>query len=443
MSKLIITNSRTEEMVGDLALLTPEERLAGGWGAQRMFWFAADGDVLVLPWIAEDEYVDYVLGLTGTDRSTLTLLVPPPGYLGPELLTPDRLADEQFREELREVLAGRDIDKMLTAYDDTFVVELAKAMGVEHALPGFAFSEQGGDALVNSKAAFRAVAAGIGVAIAPGIIASTPDQAEGTIARILGRGDNVIVKKEFAGGGFGNEILAAAEGVRPTGARNVVVLPDVDAIKLYVAERWSWLTGERDDRLVIEQYFADAVTVYAEFVVTDEGCDLLGTGEIVMEPVAIGEIVPPQSITPDAHDELVVMGRRICEAFRGVGYRGNISADAIRTQDGDIVFSETNGRLTGSTHLHAVLRDRMTHPRHRGDRVMVERAAWTVPSFASAVEQLAANGLAFDKETATGVVLTANYVPVNSMVMYCVVSEDFESAKGIVEAIAALSVEAA
>ncbi|GAA3853445.1 hypothetical protein GCM10022243_18830 [Saccharothrix violaceirubra] len=440
MAKLIIANSRTEEMVGDLSLLTPDERVAGGWGAQRLFWFASDGDVLVLPWVAQDRYVDYVLGLTGTDRASLTLVVPPTGYLGEELLTPDRLADEGFRARLREALAGKGIDRIVTAYDDAYVVDLAKHLGIEHALPGFAFSEQGGDALVNSKAAFRAVAAGVGVAIAPGTIAGRPELAESTIGAILGRGDSVIVKKEFAGGGFGNEILATDATVRPAGARNVVLLADADAIKAYVAEKWSWLTGGRDDRLVIEQYFTGSATVYAEFVVADDASHLLGTGEILMEPVAIGEIVPPRSITPEQHVELVDAGRRLCDAFRGLGYRGNISADAIRTGDGRIVFSETNGRLTGSTHLHAVLRDRMLRPDFRGERVMVERAVWSVPSFEGAVDALVAAGLAFDPETGTGVVLTGNYVPVNGKVMYCVVGKDFESAEAVAASLAGLAV---
>ncbi len=34
--KLIIANSRTEEMVGNLSKLSERARKAGGWGAQRM-----------------------------------------------------------------------------------------------------------------------------------------------------------------------------------------------------------------------------------------------------------------------------------------------------------------------------------------------------------------------------------------------------------------------
>jgi hypothetical protein len=40
--KLIIANSRTEEMVGDLSKLSEQARKGGAWGAQRMLWFATD-----------------------------------------------------------------------------------------------------------------------------------------------------------------------------------------------------------------------------------------------------------------------------------------------------------------------------------------------------------------------------------------------------------------
>lgn len=248
MAKLIIANSRTEEMVGDLALLTEEERGMGAWGAQRMLWFTENGDVVVMPWIAEDAYVDYTLSVIGTERASLSFVVPPPGYLGTELLTPDRLADEAFRAELQEVLAGRVIDRVLAAYDDDSVVSLASAMGLRQALPGHDFSAQGGGALVNSKAAFRAVAAGLGVALAPGATASRQEQA---VEGLLVADHDVIVKKAVAGGGFGNEILIRSGAVKPAGARNVIALADEEAVVGYVEKRWSWMTGGRNARLLL------------------------------------------------------------------------------------------------------------------------------------------------------------------------------------------------
>lgn len=443
MPKLIIANSRTEEMVGDLALLTEEERGLGAWGAQRMLWFTEDGDVVVLPWVAEDPYVNYTLGLIGTDRASLSFVVPPPGYLGTELLTPDRLADDTFRSELRAIIAGRPIDRVLAAYDDDSVVGLAAAMGLRHALPGHDFSAQGGGALVNSKAAFRAVAAGLGVPVAPGGIASRPHQAVTAIEGLLGVGHDVIVKKAVAGGGFGNEILIRSGSVKPAGARNVITLADEGAVGGYVEERWSWMTGGRNAPVVIERYFAGSTTVYAEFFATDGECQLMGTGEILMEPIANGEVVPPQSIPKDTHDILIDGARRLCEAFRTIGYRGTICADAIWTSDGQLIFSETNGRITGSTHLHTTIPERVIGPAFRDRRVRLEHIGWPASSFADGTAQLLAAGLAFDPQTRTGVVFTGNYVPVNGKIMYCVIAEDFETAVEIERRISAFTAKAA
>ncbi|MBB4962468.1 preATP grasp domain-containing protein [Micromonospora polyrhachis] len=438
MTTLIVGNSRTEEMVGDLTTLSPDDLVSGGCGAQRMLWYARDGDILVLPWLPETAYLNYVTALTGTRLATLTLVVPPPGFLGGDILTPDRLADEGFRDELRTVLTTRRIDQVLAVYTDTAIAELATVLDIEPALPGHRFSAQGGDALVNSKAAFRAMAAGTGVSIAPGTVVTRPEQAEAAINALLGQGYPVMVKQEFHGGGFGNEILATTDALRPAGAPQVVVLPDGPAVTDYVTQRWTWLTGGRGHRLVVERYFADSVTIYAEFVITDEEIELLGVGEILMEPVAVGEIVPAQSIDPQVRDRLVVAGRRLCEPIRGLGYRGNLSTDAILTPEGEIVFSETNGRITGSTHLHAVIGARVVGANHRDHRVIMERGGWQAASFTGALEQLTAAGLAYDPATRTGIILTSCHVPADDTVVYCVVAEDLAAVREYQRRLAAL-----
>jgi biotin carboxylase len=348
------------------------------------------------------------------------------------LLTPDRLGSEAFHAQLRSALRGQSIDSIVSCYTDFAVADLAREMGITSALPGWRFSAENGDALINSKAVFRAVAAGIGLPIAPGVVTGSREHAELTINAILDEGHGVMVKREFAGGGFGNELLCRTEGARLAGAPNIAVLPDAAAVASYLGQRWSWLTGGRNDRLVIERYFADAVTVYAEFDATDEGCVLRGTGEILMEPVAVGEIIPPQSITGDKRSELVELARRICEQVRDMGYRGNICADAIVVPGGDIVFTETNGRLTASTHLHHNLIGHVVGPRYKGERVFLERAGLlTASSYPEAIEQLDASGLGYDPATRLGVVLTANYVPINGKITYCVVAEDLQAARSV------------
>lgn len=429
MAQVIIPNV-PEEMVGDIGQIPVEKRRAFGLGSQRMLWYAQDGDVVVLPTPPNAAFVDHVTALTGVDASTLRFVYPPAGRYGADILTADRLVDPRLAADLHEAVNDVDVSAVVCIYADLAVAHLAAATGLEHALPGVAFSSQDGDALANSKAVFRAVARGNGVPVTPGIVTRVPEVAEEHIEAILAAGSPVMVKQQFSGGGLGNEVLARTAGVRPQGATTVEVLPDRDAVRDYVRRRWDWLTGHKGHSTVIERFFEDAVTVYAEFVVTDEASVLRGTGEIFMEPAATGEIIPPQSVESDVLDRLVELGRMACEPYRAIGYRGTLCADGIVTPDGQIYFTEVNGRLTASSHLHVNLVDRVVGPGWLDQRVFLERASrWEVPDLAQALHRLSATGLGYNPRTRLGIVVTADYTAVTGRVTYCVVAEDLPSAR--------------
>lgn len=425
--KLIVGNSRTEEMSGDLTRLDPKARLTGAWAAQRMLWFAEDDDVLVLPWRPPPAYLDYVTRTIGTDAATLTIVVPPGGELGTDLLTPDRLAERGFRRDLAQVLHGRDVHRILSAFDDHTITGLADALGAEAALPGHAFSSQGGVALANSKAVFRALAAAAGIRTAPGVVTTNRHRVVEAVAELLAAGHPAMLKQETATGSRGNLVLSPYPMADAPGAWETVVLDEEGATTL-VADRWNWLSGGGGHRVVVERYFAGSVTVYAEFDVQDDASHLSGTGRILMDPTPIGEVVPAPDLSADTYAELVDEGRRLCDIFRGLGYRGFMSADAILTDGGELYFTETNGRVTGSTHLHTVIAARMLTHEQRSDRVIVERAAWAVPSYEAAVAGLERSELAFDRTDGTGIAITANYVPMSGTVMYAAVAETLEAA---------------
>lgn len=438
MTTLCIANNRTEEMVGDLTGAVPLELRYAGCGAQRMLWWAEDGDVLVLPWGPDPEFLAYVTGLTGVRADSLTFVVPPPGDQGDQVLTAERLADPGFLAELHRLLDGRTVDRVLAVSPNGAVAELAAALGVAHAMPGLDFAAQGGNALVNSKAGFRALAAGAGVPVPPGRVAGSRAEVEAAVEDLLGQGHSVMLKVEYQVGGLGNEILARDERVSAVGAERVVPLPDRAAVAAYVAERWTWLTGGRGQRVVVERYFPDCAPLYAEFAVGDTAVVLSGCGEMVMRPVVVGEITPP--VTPDAatRAELVEQGARLCESLRVIGYRGTVSADAVLTPKGEIYFHETNGRLTGSSHLHDVFRGRLLREEHRGSRHLLELAGLKVPSFAEAVAATGAAGLAFDRRSGTGVLFSTDYGPADGSVMYCAVADSPEAARALEAALLAL-----
>jgi hypothetical protein len=422
---LIVGNTRTVEMVGELAALSALERQSGGCAAFRLLWFARPGDIVVLPSWPRAEFLDYVTGMTGIEPSDLLLLVPPPGALGADLLTPDRTADPGFRHQLAEAVRQRSADQVLAVYKDVALAQLADSVGL--ALPGHAFSAQGGDAILNSKAGFRAIAAGAGTPIVPGAVVRGPAEATAVAGELLAAGHSVIVKQEFASGAHGNELLSRVPVARVAGAVRSVALKDASQLAEYFVEHWDRLTARSRNRLVIERYLTDCDTVYAEYWIGDRGCDLLGVAEILMDPYPIGEVVPGRASEPATRQALLAAGSKLCNAVHAMGYRGYLSMDSIRTPAGEVYATETNARMSGSTHLHQVILGRLLAGH---SRVLLEMHDWRVPSFAAAVQRLAEAGLAFSRERGTGVLLTTDLMP-DSTVTYCVVAADLPAAQAV------------
>lgn len=428
MATLLIANTRTEDMIGDLAAQTDLERRLAGCSATRLVWFAKDEDVVVLPWRPDDLFVDYVTRMTGTRRSSLRLVAPPPGVVGVDLLSPDRLANGAFRAELREVLADRTVQEISPIYKDPSIVALARALGCEEALAGRQFSGQGGSALVNSKAVFRAIAAGLGVPTAPGAVVTHQAEAAEHIAAELSEGFPVMLKQEHQAGGAGNEVLSPVEGITPVGARHAVVIKGRPAVDDYLTRRWDWLTGGRGHRLVIERYYPDSVPFYVEFLAGEAASELLGHGQMLMTPILEGVVSPGPDLPPEQLPELVDHGRRLCEAFRLLGYRGVLTPDAFLTPSGQLLFSETNGRISGATHMHTAISDCLGGPGQLSDRVLLERGFWEVPSFGLALDLLDSSGLGLNQATRTGVALVCDMVPANGTVRHCIVAENLDAA---------------
>jgi hypothetical protein len=422
VTRLLIGNDFDEDLRDD--------RGWSGWWVQRIAWFARDHDVLVLPEHPEDAFLDYVTGLTGTDRSTLRVVVPPPGRLGDGLLTADRLTDPVFHDELRTVLAGRTVDSVVAMSPHASVSALARAIGAQSALSGGAFTSQGGGTLVSSKAVFRSVAAGAGVPLPAGAVCSNPAAAEDAITEQLDQGHIVVLKLEFRSGGRGNEVLSPIEGVRPVGARRTVVLSGRPAVHAYLEESWEWLTDGGRHQVVVERYFRDSAAYFVEFLIGDEGIELGGHGEMQSAPYYTAQIIPAD-LDPETLDRLIQGGRRMCVPLHAMGYRGMLSADAIVTPDRQVLYTEWNGRLTGSTHTYFILGDKVVGKDYASDRVLLEHVwpqGWATSSFQSTVDRLTAAKLAYDPATRTGVIVVSAYDKEHQGVMYCVVAPDIDMA---------------
>lgn len=427
MTQLLVGHDHNEDL---------RTRKSASWYSQRLAWFATDGDVLVLPVQPDEDWLKYVTGLTGTRRRTLSVVVPPPGAAATGQLTKDRLRDPDFLTELRAAVAGRPIENVYALWPDARVVELAATLGAEQAVPGYRFLKQGGDAFANSKAVFRTVASGIGLPVPEGAVARSRESAEEEAMRLLDAGCSVVLKSEFLSGGWGNDIITRQEDIRRIGARRLIQVDGRSTVRDYLAERWDKLTAGGRHQLVVERYIPGSDAVFAEFSIRDDGVHYGGQGRLLTVPYGGVEIIPAVGIHPDRTAEMIAHSRRLCEALHAVGYRGVLSADAIVTPDGKVLFTEYNGRSTGSTHTYRIIGEKIVGPGYADDRVIVERLGtdpWTVSSFGEAAQRLVDSDLHYDPATRRGVLLLHAFDPGTNSVPYVVIDEDLE-ATAVIEA---------
>lgn len=428
MPRLLIANDCHEQVVGQQADFSQNLAI---W-ALRACWYIKNDDIVILPAEPTPGYIPYIADLIGVDYASLRIIVAPPGST--HHLCLDRLQNAELCSAIKEALAGRSIDAIIPLMPDAAVTGLARLLNAEHCLSGAGFAGQGGGVLANSKAIFRAIAAGCNIPIPTGLVTKNLKEAENGIHDLLfNQQVPVIVKKEFSQGCKGNEVLSSTAGLIPNGGRRGLRLVDRAAIQSYLEENWNWLTNDGQHHLVIERYFPKSRAIFAEFTLNDEGVAFAGIGEMLAVPIADGQVIPPVGLSNTTTAEIVDSGARLCAALHAIGYRGIVSADAIVSADNTVYFSEYNGRVTGSTHIYATIGARIVGKEAMSKRVLLERRGWTAPSFQAAVDRLRNSGLAYHSQTQKGVILSGIYYPIPKVISYTIVAEDLTDALSIEE----------
>lgn len=428
MNTLVIANAFNEHLVGDLETMTPERQGHLGSCGGRLTWLLEPGDVLVLPQTPDPAFLDYVLDLKGLTPDEVTVLVPPPGRFGEGVLTGDRLLAPAFLELLRSAVARNDVGTVLPYSFDSAVAELTRELGLEKGTPGFPFLDEGGTDLLNSKCAFRAIAAGVGLPLAEGVATGDRAVAQAFAERMLAGGRPVIVKQDHNAGCFGNDILAPHPGVAPIGASRSVVLAEPAAVARHFDTHWDAYTGGGRLSLVVERYYPDSVPLTAELEIGDEEASLHHIAAMRMHPMLDGIEISDSCATADRRRAFAEGSVDLCAAARAMGYRGHINIDVILTPGGQMFFSEYNGRLGGTTHLHRI-GSQFLGPGYDTSRTMLTRNSWKMPSVDRAQAVLAERDLAFDPATGRGVLLACDYTRHAGAVEYCIVADTREEAR--------------
>lgn len=435
MAQLIISNQLTEETAeGDGAL--PDDYLAMlGLVSHRMIWLAEPDDIVVLPTVPDPAFADYVWKMRGFTDDVPRIVVPPAGRQGSDLLYSDRLAERNFRAELRAASTETHLTGVTAFFVDADVAELVSSLGLSNLVPAFEFLTAGGSELVNSKSFFRTLCLGNGVAIPTGYALIQQEDAERQIWSMLSEGKSVIVKQDAHGGGYGNEVLTGRTKFNALGAASTVSITNRPQLAEHLTRSWQRYTYGATRNVVIEHYIPDCVPIYIELAIDADAVRTVGYGEMRMKPINNGLIVPPPSAGLPAFKGFLESAGRLGRVYQAVGYRGRVSVDAIVTPDRRILFNELNGRVGGSTHVHH-LGERLIGAGYLHDRVLVARNRCDWNSVAGSVKILAESGLEFDRSKRTGILVTGDDGQLLIVAAHLAAAAELESA-----AVAALGLD--
>lgn len=432
MPVLFLGNVDNEQLIGDLSRLDQEARFRDAVVASRMMWFAGPDDAFLLPYRPSATFIDYVsrlLGLSGGPR----IVVPGGVEDGAAILNHETLSDDTLLRELSVVVGAGVGWRLEPYYADRSAAWLAERLGLG-LTGGLAFYREGGAEILNSKVAFRRIAAGAGVPLAPGRVCSSADMLAEALHDYADMTGMVIVKRDLDVGGEGNALVIVGEAEpTPIGVNWVHRCADLTGLVDIAALLWPKLTDERNHELVAEAYFPNARSYYTEFIVpADAGRpEMLNFGEQRMEPNWCGFVIPPPgTISNYQVGQLATHSARLAEAARSLGYRGRINFDAIPTPDGGLVFNEFNGRFGGPSHIdHLARRFFGEHYEHRVH--LLTKNAIPAVRIDCVLDGLRADGLLWQPGCDEGCLIMADGTDLVGVFEYLVIAATPERAREI------------
>ena len=393
---------------------------------ERLLWFAKDGDALVFMDTPDPLFVKHVTCITGVDHTSLHFHILPSRWVRGNF-DAWSLLDNDFQDEL-EVHAHR-ATEVLALWPTPEIAWLVNSLEVGHKWLGSEFFREGGGILANSKAVFRALAAGAGVAVAPGGVCRSLDDAFHLSGYLLQLGTAFMVKRSYGGSGMGNEIVSTKPiATSHAGhASSQLIEANAASLRAYWAQRWVWASADESHPVVIEAFVPNARTFYAEVLCDTDGVRLAMVGELrFIAGCLTHEIFPAQDIALTMQESLQEGAKRLAQSYWAMGYRGYLSLDSVVTPEGDILFTEANARFTSSTHLYTVIAPIAARALKGKSWVVVQMtspASWQVQGLEHLLETLTKHQLLFHPSSCTGLMVVAPFVPNMKQVVMAAVAE--------------------
>jgi hypothetical protein len=374
---------------------------------QRIFWLAREGDMIGVPAPPDQDFLDHVSTLLKICKERLTILVAPDGQHEGRLFDPLSLTSADLINRLEPLV--KDCSELLCLWPSVQVADLATRLKIEPAMPGVRFFSQGGDALANSKATFRAFAAACGKPIPRGTVCRTEEELDMAISALLEDVDGVMVKQAHNGAAAGRTVIRKDWRVAPRTAGSIWV-DDLSELKDSIPQLWKWSSVENRFPVVVEELKLGCRTVWFEFRADDSqvafraagGLEYDG-GKLVREHTPLTWDIPQESLCTGLEN-----ARKLSELYRASGYRGYMSADGTIDSRGRVLFTEMNARIGGSLLIYGEIWERVVKRSDVVDRHVVQHLTpthWPNIETGDVLERLARAGTLYDTETRTGAML--------------------------------------
>lgn len=403
---------------------------------QRILWFCEEGDSIILMDTPDPIFVAYVTKLIRLDPARLRYHVLPSRWVGGNFDAESLLIDEFQKSVAADAEAATTI---VSLWPSSEVAWFATALGIEDKLPGARFCREGGGTLANSKVLFRALAGGADVPIPLGGVCRTSHEAFLLSTRLLREGLSFVVKKEYGGGGAGNEIVSTQPCPVSHAGHAAVELIELGPkdLKTYWERRWQWASCDDTNPIVIEAFVADARTLYVEVSCYADRVGVGMIGELEFEDGKISrEIFPASDISDGVRTQLESFANRLGQAYSAIGYRGRLSLDSVVTEDGRVFFTEANARYTSSTHLIEPIAQRVVRVSEYPERVIVQflsQKSWQIESLKALIETMDSNDLSYDNSVRKGLILVTPVIESSNQILLAAVAEDTAAAYKLID----------
>ncbi|MFF7754707.1 peptide ligase PGM1-related protein [Streptomyces sp. NPDC007971] len=385
----------------DLAVHLAAHEVLDRWAehASREIWLTRPGDVLVTPVPLSHAFRRYAGELTGMPHESVTVLTVPPVAGAPFAEAVHRAG---LMGTLRSLAAARPGIQLLPVALDVSTTDLAAQLGVPMAPYGPRGISPGALSIayrLNTKAAFRALAADLGIRIPAGRCCDG-SELEGAVTAMLTRHERVVVKPNRSAGGY----------------------------QLHFVTRtapWS-APGPPAGEWVVEEHLDVARSLSVQMDVGKAGPRVVFSGEMHTAGGAYdGYFSPVEESTNATTKELAQWAWALGLHLARHGYAGSCGIDAVLDPQGRLFATESNVRRTATTAPHALV-DRLSRA------AALREPAWLLATgrsqaphtFIAIAELLREAGLAWAPSRGEGVVLYGDTASDGRAWPYAVIAAD-------------------